>query len=132
MNKEEIISILGKYNFNVDDYIVLSTGAMVIHGIKDTANDIDLAVSENLYRQLLENVECILKCEYNFNGKKMKVYSFDVFGFGLNYFDKENIEMVDGIPVQSVNSILKLKKSLNREKDIKDIKLIEEYMDDNR
>ncbi|MCI9110911.1 MAG: hypothetical protein HFH47_03740, partial [Bacilli bacterium] len=121
MNKEEIISILKKYNFDADEYIVLSTGAMTLHGIKDIAHDIDLAVSEKLYNELLETYECTLKCEYMVNGKKMKVYSFDVFDFSTNCFDKNNVDVIEGIPIQNVNSILKLKQSLNRDKDINDI-----------
>ena len=132
MNKNEIINTLKKYNFNSGDYIVLSTGAMVLLGIKETANDIDLAVSEKLYNNLLKNYECTLKCEYEFNGENKKVYSFDDFDFGLDYFEKENTVIVSGIPVQSVSSILDFKKHLNREKDINDIKLLEEYINGNK
>ncbi|MCI9585103.1 MAG: hypothetical protein HFH45_00460 [Bacilli bacterium] len=132
MNKDEIISILRKYNFNTNDYIVLSTGAMVIHGIKETAHDIDLAVSSKFYNELIKTYDCECYLEYQINGKSMKVYSFDVFDFGEDYFDTSSINLIDGIPVQSINSILKFKKSLNREKDIKDIQLIEEYINDSR
>lgn len=131
MNKSQIISTLKQYDFNPDDYIVLSTGAMVMHGIKDSANDIDLAVSERLYNELLEKYDCAC-FEYESNGKMVKYCSFENFDFGLNYFDKENVDIVCGIPIQSISSILDLKRKLNRDKDINDIKLIEEYMYDNR
>ena len=130
MNKEEIISILKKYNFDTSEYVVLSTGAMVLQGIKDTANDIDLAVSEKLYNELLKKYDCTLKCEYEINGEKIKVYSFDIFDFSTNYFDKDNVIFVEGIPVQNVNSLLKFKQNLNRDKDKdkEDIKLIKNYL----
>jgi len=131
MNRNEIIAILKKHNFNSADYIVLSTGSMVLQGIKEKANDIDLAVSEKLYNELLKNYECTLKYEYDFNGKNMKIYSFEEFDFGLNYFDKENAVIIDGISVQNFSSILEFKKYLKREKDIIDIKLIEEYINGN-
>lgn len=128
MNKQEIITKIKKYNLDNNEYIVLLTGAMTIHGIKTEANDIDLAVSSKLYNELLEKYECTLKCEYKINGKMTKVYSFDDFDFGLNYFDKDNITIIDNVPVQNIQSILKLKKSLNREKDQIDIELINKHL----
>lgn len=128
MNKEEIIKVLNDYNFNKDEYIVLSTGALVLLGIKDKAGDIDLAVSKDLYNQLLNDYECQCSSKYVIDGQVFNVYSFDNFDFGLNYFDRDNIEFVDGIPVQNIEAILKFKQGLSREKDLKDIKLIEEYM----
>ncbi len=131
MNKEEIVDILNKYGFAKDEYIVLSTGALILLGIKDKANDIDLAVSKNLYDRFLKEYNC--ECSYTseVNGQVFNVYSFDVFDFGLNYFDRENIEIVEGIPIQSIEAVLKLKRDLGREKDLKDIKLIEEYCGNN-
>lgn len=128
MNKEEILSILRKYNFDPNEYIVLSTGAMTLYGIKDIAHDIDLAVSPKLFNELLDKYQCTLKCEYELDGENIKVYSFEVFDFSVSYFDQDNIEYIDGIPVQNINAILKLKQNLNREKDIKDIKLIKQYL----
>ncbi len=128
MNKKEILSILKKYNLDNNEYIVLSTGAMVLQGIKDNAHDIDIAVSPKLYSDLLDKFDCKFKCEYEVNGELIKIYSFDVFDFSTNYFDKDNIVIVDGVLVQSANSILKLKQNLNREKDINDIKLIKNHL----
>ncbi|MEI3508576.1 MAG: hypothetical protein V8R01_05680 [Bacilli bacterium] len=76
MNKAEIVDILNKYGFAKDEYIVLSTGACQI---KDKANDIDLAVSKNLYERLLTEYDC--ECSYTseVDGQVFNVYSFDVF-----------------------------------------------------
>lgn len=131
MNKAEIVDILNKYGFAKDEYVVLSTGALVLLGIKDKANDIDLAVSKNLYDRLLKEYDC--KCSYTseVNGQVFNVYSFDIFDFGLNYFDREKVDVIDGIPIQNIEAVLKFKHDLGREKDFKDIKLIEEYCGNN-
>lgn len=44
-----------------------------------------------------------------------------------NWFVDE-IEIIDGLPVGSLESIKKQKSGLGREKDINDIKLIDEYI----
>lgn len=124
------MSILKKYDFDTSEYIVLSTGAMVLYGIKENANDIDIAVSEKLYNELLDKYECNLKCEYEFDGEKIKVYSFDMFDFCTNSFNKDNINFIEGIPVHDIYSLLKFKQNLNRDKDQNDIKLIKNYLND--
>ncbi len=131
LNKQEIIDILKKYAFDKSEYIVLSTGALVMHQIKDKAHDIDLAVSPTLYDKLVEKYNP--KCSYKrvIDGVEFKMYSFDVFDFGMSYYDLDNVDFIDGIPVQNVETVLKLKQSLGREKDLEDIKLIEEYCKNN-
>ena len=52
MNKTEIINKLNEYNFDKNEYIILSTASLVLQGIKDKANDIDLAVSPKLYKEI--------------------------------------------------------------------------------
>ena len=122
MNKQEIINVLNKYNFDKNDYIILSTASLVLKGIKEKANDIDLAVSEKLLNEILEKYPCTLK--------EKGVYTFDKFDIGLNYFNEDKI-IVEGFQTQTVNSVLKLKQTLNREKDKIDINLINDYLNKN-
>ncbi|MEI3508575.1 MAG: hypothetical protein V8R01_05675 [Bacilli bacterium] len=49
----------------------------------------------------------------------------------MNYFDREKVDVIDGIPIQNIEAVLKLKHGLGRKKDFKDIKLIEEYCGNN-
>ena len=119
MNKEEIISKLREYNFDKNEYIVITTAAMTLHGIKDKANDIDLAVSPKLYKEITS--------KYKGTYKESRVYTFDCFDIETENFDDEKIFIGD-IPTQTIPEILKFKQSLNREKDIVDIKLIINYL----
>lgn len=126
MNKEEILATLKKYNFDKDKYVVLSTGSLVVQGIKDKARDIDIAVSEDYFKYLLDNYKCEL--EY----APTNAYEIDnVINFGTNYYDTENVIYIDGIRFQNLNSVIEFKKVLGREKDINDIKLIENYLNKN-
>lgn len=124
MRKRKVIETLEKYNLNKDDYIILSTGALVLRGIKEEAHDIDLAVSEKLLKQLLRDYDCELE---------VRLDDFDVYilndelNFSIHYYDVP-FDVIDGYKVQTLDSVINLKKSLNRPKDIKDLKLIDNYL----
>lgn len=124
MNKENIIKLLNQYNFDKNKYVVISGAAMVLLGIKSIANDIDISVTPSYCKYLLNKYNCILEKEKD-NG--VKVYFIDnVINFSTDYFDN-NLLFIEDIPVQSIDNLLLLKQSLNREKDKKDIELINIY-----
>ncbi len=127
MNKKEIIETLRKYNFDKDKYLVISGAAMVLLGIKESTTDIDIAVTDDYYKFLLENISCTFD---RVNEYGMESYSIDnVIDFCTTYYDANKF-FIEDIPVQEPQKILELKISLNREKDKKDIKLIKEYMNE--
>ena len=127
MNKEEIIKELKKYNFDKNKYIIISGAAMVLLGIKEKTNDIDISVTEDFYNYLLNNYNCTFE---KINEHNNKVYFINnIINFSCSYYQKEN-HLIDEIPVQNIEDILKLKQHLNREKDKKDIELIKEFMNE--
>lgn len=127
MNKQQIIKILKQYNFDSKEYIVISGAAMVLLGIKESTNDIDIAVTSNYSNYLLSKYECILEI---INQYGVKVYFIDnIINFSTSYYSENKI-FIDNIPVQSIQNIVNLKSKLNREKDKKDMKLIEEFINE--
>lgn len=127
MNKIEIIKILKKYNFDKDKYLVISGAAMVLLGIKENTSDIDISVTKDYYNYLLKNYNCTFE---KINEYNREVYFIDnIINFGIDYYKKEII-FVEDFPVQIPENILKLKLSLNREKDKSDIKLLKEYINE--
>lgn len=124
MNKEDIIKLLNQYNFDKNKFVVISGAAMVLLGIKPTTNDIDISVTPSYCKYLLNKYNCILEKEKD---NRVKVYFIDnVINFSTDYFDN-NLLFIEDIPVQSIDNLLLLKQSLNREKDKKDIELINIY-----
>ena len=101
LNKQDILNILEKYNLNSEDCTILSGASLVLQDVKPTTTDIDIAVSDNLYKKLLKEYDC------NFE----------------RTIGKHNIYFI-GYKVQTLESIMELKKNLNRPKDQKDIKKI--------
>ena len=123
MRRNEIIELLKKYKFDTKNYIVISGAAMVIANVKYQTNDIDIAVSKEYYNYLLNNYNCEFDCINIYNNK---VFFIDnIINFSYDYFDCK-YTVIDGIKVQTLDSIKQLKKNLNREKDIEDIKLIDD------
>ena len=118
MKRNEIIKKLKKYNLDIKRYIVISGTAMVLHGIKEETPDIDISVTEDLEEELLEDYLAVLE-HFNPDGPQAFIIN-DELNFGTTYYSNDK-EYIDGIPVQKINDILKLKLSLNRPKDKNDI-----------
>ena len=54
MNKEELIKLIENLNLPKDEYYILSSGVLVLYGLRDLAGDLDLCVSEELFNCLKE------------------------------------------------------------------------------
>lgn len=127
MKKIDIFMTLEKYNLNKEEYIILSGAVLVIFGVKNETHDIDLAVSDQLYKYLEANYNCIVD-QYD-DEYKANVYLIDnVINFGPKYFNEIEYEYYDGYKIQTLESIIKLKKDLGREKDFDDLKKIAVYL----
>ncbi len=117
LGKEDIVKILKNMELPLSEYWITSGAGLVIHGVKETTNDIDLGCTTNL-------VELFLKkgCKYKVEKDNSRIIQInDTIEILENWF-------VDELPVGSLESIKKQKAQLGREKDIKDIKLIDDYI----
>ena len=99
-------------------FIILSGGSLVMNGLREETQDVDICVSEALANKLgLSNKEPNEKGYYELpDGMDVMV--------GMN---KINCELVDGYLCQRLDDILRFKKSRNLPKDQQDIERIEEY-----
>lgn len=126
LNKKEMLDILKKYDIYKDDFVILSGASMVLMGVKEVTCDIDIAVSNKLYNELLEKYNCVF--EKRINGYDVW-YIDGIINFSEHYYSDIKYTYCLGYKVQDINSILELKKSLNRDKDIDDIEKIVKYKD---
>lgn len=127
MNKVDVINIVKKYNFDVNKYIIISGANMVLRGIKSETVDIDIAVESDYYSYLIENYNCVYE---RTNEYGVDCYLIDgVINFATTYYSCKK-EFINGVPLQTIEELLKLKKELNRKKDQKDIILIKEYINE--
>ena len=112
-------------------FAIFGSGPICIRGLRETG-DLDVIVSEDIFNEF--------KNRSDFKLEKKKS--------GNEYLEKDNIELyrnwhpgkwdiekliqeaeiIDGFPFVKLEEVLKWKKLKGREKDIKDIKLIEDYL----
>lgn len=119
MNKKEIIDLLEQLNISKEEYVILSSSALVIRGIYDKAGDIDLAVTQK--------------------GLNMLNKQFKLIDKGNNWFTvNDKIECVLDETVkkekygeyylQDIIQYYEFVKSRNREKDKLRLPILEEYI----
>lgn len=121
--RKDIIKILKDMNLPLEDFWVTSGAALVIHGVKESTGDIDLGCTTNLAKHFLER-----GCKYKVTEDNSKIIEVNNELELIENWFVDKIEIIDGLPVASLESIKKQKAKLGREKDIRDIELIDEFM----
>ena len=119
LNKNRIADILRAFPFTRDSYWVLMGAAMVLHGIKKETHDIDLGCTDALFERIRHAGYSVT---VNRLGKEKIRYSENVTIY--KNWECEGIDVIDDIPVCSINTIIKNKQELSREKDLIDLQLI--------
>lgn len=113
-------------------YVVIGSGIFEPLGIRP-ADDIDIAVLPELHEQLRLTGEWEEELRYRkiFLKKEKIEINPELSWSDYKTTTQEAITsatVIDGIPFMNLGELSKFKKALGREKDIKDIKLIEEYL----
>lgn len=123
LNKENVIKILKKIDLPLDEYWVTSGAALVIHGVKDITNDIDLGCTTKLLEKLIEK-----GYKYKIEEDSLRTLTMnDSVELFENWFVGQ-IEILEGILVGSLESIKNQKIQLGRENDFRDNKIIDDYI----
>ena len=134
MENESIFEKVKSLGLNIGEYVVISGGVLESHGIRQ-AGDCDLVVTQKVFEKLAlegweeffkndkfilykDNFEASLNCNYN-NYRPDSTFLIN------------EADIIDGCAFASLNETIKFKKELGREKDNKDLQLIEEYLKNN-
>ncbi len=123
MDRREIIKHLDSFPYDSAEYWVITGAAMVLYGIRGETSDIDLGCSEKM-ADLLSSDGC--SCGHTSDGKRRFRYGENIEV--LEGWIRDRVEKVDGIPVISINGLIEMKRELGREKDKKDLALIEQFL----
>lgn len=126
-DKQSLSQRLKELSFPEKEYWVVAGGAMVLHGLRPQTHDIDLGCSTLLADRLEQQGYCVSHCE---DGTRKIVYSEDIEIFE-NWIEGK-IEIMNGVPVVSVDGLIQMKKKLGRDKDLADIALIEKVRKTNQ
>lgn len=123
LDKEEIVCLLKEAAFGIDEYWVTSGAAMVLYGIRDTTRDIDLGCTSQMADRLESTGYSV---EILRDGSRKIVFSETIEIFE-NWIEDKAI-LLNGLPVISLEGMIMMKEKLGREKDQKDIRLIEDFI----
>ena len=126
MNRDELIELMNTLKIDKEEFWVLSSGALVLRDIYEDAGDLDIAVTSKGLEQLKENYDLVEKENgwYIVNDKVECVC--DGNKEDLKY-KPEKLEC--GYFAQNIFEYLEYLKSSSREKDMKRIPLVENYIE---
>ena len=124
MKKQEFLKELDKLNLDKNSYCIIAGGSMLMYGLKEDSADIDIKTTKELFDILNEKYHMKQSDRYDY------VYELsDIIDVNCRNFDRNNIEFVDGYPVEKLEVNLKWMLENNRPKDQEKIKKIQEYLE---
>ena len=124
MKKIELLNLLKELNFPKDEYYVLSGASLVLRGIKEEANDLDLCISKELFNHI--------KNKFNLTDERKNECGFYKINDNLEIVvDKKEdfkMEMGEKYNLENLQTILDFKIKRNKPKDKEDIENIKKYL----
>jgi len=134
LNKDDIIKKVKELNFSSDQYLVFSGGSLAAHGIRQTS-DVDLVVKSELFDKLVQTGKWQLttgkdntKFLVNDNIEITSQLAWSDYPTTLEEAKSREI-LIDGVPFMSLADLIEFKQALGRNKDDKDIELINNYLE---
>lgn len=116
------IEELKKLKLPMDEFAITSSGPMAIRGLREN-KDIDIIVKPKLWEGLKSQFPIS-------NDDKIKVGNIEICQGSLGNSEEliDNADVIDGFRFVKLNEVIKFKQAVGREKDLKDIKLIENFL----
>lgn len=139
MNKtnEQLFDELRALNLPRGQYIVVASGPMGIRGLRQMS-DVDILVTDELWKELARNHELFyehdaVKLRLSENVEALCEASFGVRNLGTPSSVEQinESEIMEGLPFQNLKTTLYFKRLGKRERDIKDVLLIEGWLKEN-
>ena len=139
-NKNTIIKEVKEFcndkKVSINSMVVTAGAAMCLLGYKDTTNDIDIEVSDEVFTLLLSKYPETLHVYQSEPRSNGEVEYIDELKFSTGNGDITvtpvitgclHTDFTSGIRHRTVESIIYLKRFLGRPKDLEDIKKLEDY-----
>ena len=126
LNREDILSILKGLNLPKGHFAVNTSSVLVLNGLKEYANDVDIDCDNGLFNSFLD-MGCVSHFHIRPNG-----YSSEIIDLteNIQLIRKEDLSQDDivdyqGFDIYKLEYVRKFKIILGREKDFRDIELID-------
>lgn len=133
MNKQELLNEIQKLEFQKTDFIIVGGGALTIRNLRNTF-DLDIVVTAELFEKLQTSNEWSYKVRPNGKPKLYKDFIEVYLDVNTDDFQRstsqlfEHADIFDQIQFIDLQTLMQLKKSYGREKDLHDIELIQTYL----
>lgn len=124
MNRDQLVHLINSLDLPKEEYYILSSGCLLIYGLRDQVNNLDLCVSQELFEEMIKkfNIDISTKNDcgfYKLNGFVEVV---------VNNKKDFKRQFKGGYPVESLRTILDFKLKRNALKDQSDIRAIRDYL----
>lgn len=123
LDKNDVIDLMKQLNLPQNEYWITAGAGLVMHNIKETTRDIDIGCSTALTNHFIEQ-----GCKFEFDHDGTRIVKVNETIEAFENWAVDQIEIINGISVASILSIRKQKERLGREKDLQDIKKIDEFL----
>ena len=123
MKKEDIILRLKEFPYDMDGFWLITGAALVLYGVKEETKDIDMGCTSEVADKLEKDGYLYKITE---DGNRWFKISQDMEVFENWLYDSVNT--IEGYPVMSLKGIKEMKLYLGREKDLRDIQLIDAFI----
>lgn len=120
MNRAEFIEALKKLNLPAEEFVVLSGGSLLMRGLREQTSDLDLSASKRLAAEL-----DLYNCPKDHAGLYVPFDNVQM----KDDMERFTFDVIDGYQCESLEDILRQKREWGRPKDLADIKVILEYLE---
>ncbi len=126
-----LLNELDSLNLPEDKYAITSSGPLAVRELR-TANDLDLVVTPDLWEELSQKY--IVRKE---KFASIQIGNIQVLGLGSHFIRADlepaekqiaNADIIDGKRYVKLETVSKFKSILGREKDLRDIELIDNFL----
>lgn len=123
MNRCKIFETLSRYDLDRDVCIIISGASLVVQGIIDETNDIDIATTTEYYQSL------DWETKIGTLGKEIKY--LDNIEISDNLYNPDEVVIINGYKFSNLKYNLKIKEMLHRASDEKTISELKKRLNEN-
>lgn len=125
--KLRCMDALKELNIPKEDCVIYGSAPMVLRGLKEKNNDLDVLVKDSLWEKLS------VKYPNNINGDYIDINGVSFTHTDMNFLGSvddaiRNSDVIDGYHILTLAETKRWKEKVGSEKHLKDAKAIEEYL----
>ena len=128
MKKEDILTELGRIEYmgvERESFVIVYGAALVFHGLKEETHDLDLnCINDEVWIRLENESEVV-----TLGDGALQIHLTESTDIHKGLMRTElKYEVIDGYNVQTIASVIHEKRTRGREKDLRDVKMIEDKL----